>query len=87
MEALGCKNFHIWRKKSTKSVEGVLVNVNENLTKRANRGEIKFQQPDMYVRLMKEVHIYRNTSMELWSKILLVLLGIIIIIILCKNLM
>ena len=52
-------------RKSTKSVEGVLVNVNENLTKRANRKEIAFQQPDMYVRLLKEVHIYRNTIMEL----------------------
>ena len=42
-------------RKSTKSVEGVLVNVNENLTKRANRKEIAFQQPDMYVRLLGHI--------------------------------
>ena len=45
------QEFASLAQKSTKSVEGVLVNVNENLTKRANKGEIKFQQPDMYVRL------------------------------------
>jgi hypothetical protein len=49
-------------RKSTKSIEGVLVNVNENLNKRANKGEIYFQQPDMHVRLLREVHIYRNTT-------------------------
>ena len=51
-------------RESTKSVEGILVNVNENLNKMANRKEIEFLQPDMYVRLLREVHIYRNTITE-----------------------
>ena len=54
------QEFASLAQKSTKSIEGVLVNVNEILTKRANRGEIKFQQPDMYVRLLREVHIYHD---------------------------
>ena len=51
-------------RESTKSVVGILINVNENLNERANRKEIEFQQPDMYVRLLREVHIYRNTITE-----------------------
>ena len=45
---------------SRDSVEGVLVSVNEHLTKQANKGIIEFQQPDMYVRLSKKVHIFRE---------------------------
>ena len=51
-------------RESTKSVVGILINVNENLNKRAYRKEIAFQQPDMYVRLLREVHIHRNTIIE-----------------------
>ena len=45
---------------SRDSVEGVLVSVNEHLTKQANEEKIEFQQPDMYVRLSKKVHIFRE---------------------------
>ena len=58
------QEFASLARKSTKSVEGVLVNVNENLTKQANKHEIRFQQPDMYVLLLKEVHIYHHQHTE-----------------------
>ena len=47
---------------NTNSIENVLVNVNKKLKERANNHEISFQQPDMYVTLSREVHIYGGST-------------------------